>query len=267
MRRPSIAAALRLVALLAMALTATPGFAQQGLNLPGGGLKPPPPAPVKPYQQVTVTPPAPYNDPSFVAFRKELAGVVAAKDRAGLAKLIVAQRFFWVQDKNLADSHKSGIDNLAKAIDLDATDGSGWDTLAGYAKEPTAAPLPQQKNILCAPANPIIDAKAMEALGKSTGTDPSEWGYPTNGSIEVHAAAQPGSPVTEKLGMILIRVLPDSSQPGNPDQPYFLHVATPSGRTGYVDAQALSPLGGDEMCYAKDASGWKIAGYIGGVSE
>ena len=29
---------------------------------------------------------------------------------------------------------------------------------------------------------------------------------------------------------------------------------------------AIAPLGGDQMCYSKDASGWKIAGYLGGVA-
>jgi hypothetical protein len=266
MRRSLLAAVLSLAALALPALTAAPVFAQQGLNLPGGGMRPPPPPPIKPYQPVAVTPPAVDNDPSFVAFRKALADVVAKKDRAALAHMIVAQNFFWVQDKDLADKHKAGIDNLAKAINLDAKDGSGWEVLGGYANEPTAAEMPQQKGILCAPAEPGIDAKAFEALGQSTGTDPSEWGYPTNGGIDVHAAAQSNSPVTEKLGMVLIRVLPDSSAPSNSDQPTLLHVATPSGKTGYVDAQQLSPLGGDEMCYAKDADGWKIAGYLGGVS-
>jgi hypothetical protein len=267
MRRQHFAAALSLATLMIVALAASPLFAQQGLSLPGGGLKPPPAPPIKPYQPVAVTPPAAYNDSSFVAFRKQLADVVAKKDRTALAPMIVAQNFFWVQDRDLADKRKAGIDNLAKAIDLDAKDGAGWDVLNGYANEPTAAELPERKGILCAPAQPTIDAKAFEALGQATGTDPSEWGYPTNGGVDVHAAAQSNSPVIEKLGMVLIRVLPDSTQPSNPDEPLLLHVATPSGKTGYVDAQQLSPLGGDEMCYAKDATGWKIAGYIGGVSQ
>jgi len=267
MRRPLFVAALSLVALIIGALAAAPVFAQQGLNLPGGGLQPPPPPPIKPYQSVAVTPPAADNDPSFVAFRKELADVVAKKDRAALAGVIVAQNFFWVQDHDVADKRKAGIDNLAKAINLDAEDGSGWDVLNGYASEPTAAELPEQKGILCAPAPPTIDPKAFQALGEATGTDPSEWGYPVNGGVDVHAAAQSNSPVIEKLGMIVIRVLPDSSQPSNPDEPFLLHVATPSGKSGYIDAQQLSPLGGDEMCYTKDASGWKIAGYLGGVSQ
>jgi hypothetical protein len=267
MRRPLIIAALSLATLAISVPAAAPGFAQQGLTLPGGGLKPPPPPPITPYQPVAVTPPAPYNDASFITFRKQLADVVAKKDRAALAHMIVAQNFFWVQDRDLADKRKAGIDNLAKAISLDAKDGSGWDVLNGYANEPTAAEPPQQKGIVCAPAEPAIDPKAFEALGKATGTDPSEWGYPTNGGLDVHAAGQSNSPVIEKLGMTLVRVLPDSSQPTNPNEPFLLHIATPSGKTGYVDAQELSPLGGDEMCYTKDASGWKIAGYIGGVSQ
>ena len=200
MRRQHFAAALSLATLMIVALAAAPLFAQQGLSLPGGGLRPPPAPPIKPYQPVAVTPPAAYNDSSFVAFRKQLADVVVKKDRTALAPMIVAQNFFWVQDRDLADKRKAGIDNLAKAIDLDAKDGAGWDALNGYANEPTAAELPERKGILCAPAQPTIDAKAFEALGQATGTDPSEWGYPTNGGVDVHAAAQSNSPVIEKLG-------------------------------------------------------------------
>ena len=273
MRRPPIAAALSLAALslaaLAIAaLAAAPGFAQQGLPTPpGGGLKPPPPAPVKPYQQVAVTPPAPFNDPGFVALRKQLADVVAKKDRAALAKLIVAQNFFWIQDRDLADKHKPGIENLAKAIDLDAKDGSGWDTLNGLCQRTDRRAGPAAEGRRLRAGQPDHRSEGIRSARQGDRTEPSEWGYPTNGSVDVHAAAQPNSPVTEKLGMILIRVLPDSAQPTNPNEPFFLHVATPSGKTGFVDAQALSPLGGDEMCYSKDASGWKIAGYLGGVSQ
>ncbi len=73
---------------------------------------------------------------------------------------------------------QTGIDNLAKAIDLDAKDGSGWATLAGYASDPTGAALPDHPNIVCAPAEPTIDPKAFEALIKATQTEPPEWGYP-----------------------------------------------------------------------------------------
>jgi hypothetical protein len=258
MRRliPAAAAALAIATLAAM-----PALAQQGL-LP---LKPPPPPPITPYTAVTVTAPAVDNDASFVAFRKQLGEAAAKKDRAVLAPLVVAQNFFWMQDHDVADKRKSGIDNLAKAIGLDAPDGTGWELLIEYANEATAGDWPEHKGVLCAPAPPGIDAKAFQALVENTGTDPSEWGYPVNGGLDVHAAAQPSSPIAEKLGMVLVHVLPD--QPQNPDGPILLHVATPSGKSGYVDAQQLSPLGSDEMCYTKDAGGWKIAGYIGGAPQ
>jgi hypothetical protein len=242
------------------AMAAAAAFAQQ---LPP--LKPPPPAPIKPYQAVAVTAPPVENDPAFVAFRKQLGDAAAKKDRAALAHLVAAQNFFWMQDRDRADKSKSGVDNLAKAIGLDAPDGSGWELLNEYATEATAAELPEQKGVLCAPAPPGIDAKAFQALIGSTGTDPSEWGYPINGGLDVHADPQPASPVIEKLGMVLVRVLPDQQQ--NPGGPALLHIATPSGKSGYIDAQQLSPLGSDEICYAKDGGGWKIVGYIGGAPQ
>ena len=133
-------------------------------------------APVKPYTPVAVTPAGPFNDPSFEAFRKNLADIAERKDRAALAKLIVAQGFFWVQDKDLADKRKPGIDNLAKAIDLDAKDGSGWDVIANYAAEPTAAELPEHKGIVCAPADPTFDPRAFERAGPADTDGPERVG-------------------------------------------------------------------------------------------
>jgi hypothetical protein len=259
MRHYLIATSLTVAACL---LAATPGHAQQ---LPQ--LKPPPPAPVKPFQAVVVTPPAAFTDPSFTAFRAQLADAVQHKDRAALGKLVVAQGFFWVQDKDLADVHKPGIANLATAIDLDAKDGSGWDMLDGFAHETTGEPLPDRQTVICAPAAPRFDLKALEALIKSTQTDPPDWGYPTKDGLEVRGAAKPDAPVVEKIGLILVRVLPDSPPPDDPNQPPFMHVALPSGKTGFVSIEALSSLGGDQMCYTKDASGWKITGYYGGAAQ
>ena len=268
MRRPLIA--VFMIAAATMALAADPALAQQGqqpqLPLPPGGFKPPPPAPAKPYQLVAATPPAPLNDPSFVTFRNQLGQAVAHKDRAALGKLVAAQNFFWIQDQDIADPHKSGLDNLAKAVGLDAQDDSGWQTLAGFANESSAAESPQQEGVFCAPADPHLDPNALEALAKATQTDPTQWGFPNKDGVEVHAAAQLSSPVIERLGMNLVRVLSDTSPPSNPNEPFVLHVATPSGNAGFVDAQAVAPLGGDQMCYTKQGGVWKIAGYLGGAS-
>ena len=103
--------------ILAQAQPPAPSPAQQAPALP------PAPAP-GPYKPVAITLPAPLNDPSFDAFRKQLAALAHKKDRAALAPLVAAS-FFWVpEDADLADKKKSGIDNLAKALGLEHEIGS-----------------------------------------------------------------------------------------------------------------------------------------------
>lgn len=64
----------------------------------------------------------------------------------------------------------------------------------------------------------------------------------------------------EKLGLYFVRVIPETRSASAAYQ----RIATPAGKTGYVSIDAIAPVGGDQICYAKDAAGWKIAGYIGG---
>ena len=73
--------------------------------------------------------PAAVADPSFEAFRKQLGAVAEKKDRKALAGL-VAQNFFWMGEKgDKADKKKPGIENLAKAIQLDGKEAPGWEML------------------------------------------------------------------------------------------------------------------------------------------
>jgi hypothetical protein len=248
----------------------TPGLAlAQGLPEPPVGLKPlpaPPPAAIKPYAPVPITLPSEFNDASFIAFRKTLGDAAQHKDRAALAKLIVAKGFFWRQDKDLADPKKSGIDNLAKAIELDGKNGNGWEIVAEAAEEPTAAELPGQKGVLCAPAPPGFDPPALLSLLQATGTNVTDWGFPADDGTEVRAAAQPNAQVIDKLGLYLVRVLPDSAPADAAGASSFLHLALPNGKTGYVAATAIAPfLVSDQICYIKDGNAWKITGYIGGA--
>jgi hypothetical protein len=274
MRAPLIAASAIFAAAAAMTLLPDRGFAQSKPDQPKAqsgqlpqGFRPPPPPPIKPYQAVEVTPPLIFSDQSFEAFRKQLATIAQKKDRAALAKLVVAQGFFWMQDKDVADKKKSAFANLASALDLDAKDGSGWELLSSFANEPTAEPLPDRQGVMCAPAEPNLDPKAFEALIDATGTQPPEWGYPLKDGVEVRGAAKPDAPVIEKLGLTLVRVLPDTAGPDDPSQQPFLHIATPSGKSGFVPIDALASLGGDQICYSKDGSGWKIGGYFGGAAQ
>ena len=222
----------------------------------------PAPAPAKPYKPVAVALPRPMAEPGFDAFRKQLAEAAQKQDRGALAKLVVAQGFFWeAEDGDKADKKKSGSDNLASAIGLSGKDAPGWELLMSYSADPTAAPIPDRQGVVCAPADPAFDDQALEELAKATDTDTGEWGYPVTAGVEVRTGAQPNSPVMEKLGMHFVRVMPDA--PNAQNQMPALRIVLPSGKTGYVAGNAISPLGNDQLCYVKEAEGWKITGFIG----
>jgi hypothetical protein len=218
-----------------------------------------PAAAAKPYKPVTISAPEMVKDPSFEAFRKQLGVIAEKKDRQALADLI-AQNFFWMGEKgDKADKKKPGIDNLAKAIKLDGKDTPGWEMLGAASADPTGMPYPDRKDTICAPADPTFNPQELEALAKSTGTDEGDWAFPTQTGLEVHSGPQPNSPVIEKLGLHFVRVTQDqNAQPGP-----MIKVITPSGKPGFVPAEALSPLGSDQLCYSKEAGGWKISGFIG----
>jgi hypothetical protein len=222
-----------------------------------------PPPVLGPYKPVTVKLPPAINDPSFDTFRKQLAEVAKNKDRAALARL-VAGNFFWVpEDKDIADKSKSAIDNLSKALSLDGTDGFGWEALAAYAAEGTVMADPQRKGVFCAPAEPIFDERAADELANVTHTDAADWAFPVRDGIEVRAAAKQDAAVVDTLGLYLVRVLPDDS-PANAVLAAFAKVLTAAGKVGYVPVDTILPIGGEQLCYLKDGSAWKIAGFLGG---
>lgn len=253
-----------IAALLAFAIALPFGAAQAQPKQPAKKA-PPPAATAKPYDPIAIKLPVPLNDPSFEAFRKQLGEAAAKKDRAALAKLVVMQGFFWEGEKdNQADAKKSGVDNLAQVIGLSGKQPLGWDLLQGMAQDPTAAPYPGKQGVFCAPADPQFDDKQLEELAKATGSDPGDWAYPLVDGVEVRAAPRADAPVQEKLGLHLVRVIADERAPQTPPgQVPLVKVAPPSGKIGFVSADALSPLGNDQICYLKDGSGWRITGYVG----
>jgi hypothetical protein len=227
---------------------------------PGSAQNPPAAAP-KPYKPVAITPPVPVADPAFEALRKQVGEAAQKKDRAALARLVVAQGFFWQRDdRDRADKRKSGIDNLANALALNSKDGTGWDILYSYTDDPTASPSPLRKGALCAPAEPSYNAAAFNDLIKATQSDPSEWGYTMSPATEVHDKPHATAAVIDKLGTMFVRVSPDKA----PGSAAYQRIVTPSGKAGYVTIDAVAPLGNDQLCYVKDGDAWKIGGYVGG---
>ena len=128
------------------------------------------PASPGPYKPVTVTPPQVVNDAALETLRKQLGEVSQQKDRAALAKLVVGQGFFWIGERgDRADKRRSGIDNLAAALGLKNKDGAGWDMLTSFADEPTGAPLPDRRNVICAPADNATNIPTFLRIVTPTG--------------------------------------------------------------------------------------------------
>ena len=114
---------------------------------------------------------------------------------------------------------------------------------------------------MCSPAGPDFKPDDLEKLAAATKTEPEDWGFTSTPDVEVRSAAQQNAPVIEKLGMIFVRVMPDMAPNASQD---FMRVVAPSGKVGFVPAEAINPLGSDQLCYGKDGGAWKIVGMIGG---
>jgi hypothetical protein len=243
---------------LALALVAIPAQAQQQQM--------PPPAPPKAYTAVAVTMPAPPADPGLEALRKELAAIAGRKDRAALATHIVTKGFFWDRDDGKkADPKKKPIDIFATAIGLNAADGSGWQTVADYADEPSASQVENHPGALCAPATPDVAQGAFENLLKTTGTQDFEWVYTVAADVEVRDKPDEKAAVIEKLGMILVRVYPDPKAQDAESE--WVRIVTPAGKVGVVTADSLGSFETYQVCYIKEGNAWKIAGLIGGGDQ
>jgi hypothetical protein len=197
--------------------------------------------------------------------RKELAEIAQKRDRAALAERVAAN-FFWIPEaRDLADKQRPGIDNLAKALGLDAPDGVGWDTIAAYAGEASTAADPQRSGVICSPAEAGFEEAAADVLANATQTDATDWVFPIRDGVEVRSGARQDATVIETLGLHLVRVIPDES-PANAVLS-VIKVLTPSGKVGFVPLESVLPIGGEQMCYVKEASGWKIAGFLGGEAN
>ena len=121
----------------------------------------------------------------------------------------------------------------------------------------------QRKGVFCAPGEPGYDDNAAIELATATQTIGSDWMYPLRDGVEVRSIAKPDAPVAERLGLHLVRVLPDDS-PANAVTASFHKVMTPSGKIGFVAVNALRDISEEQLCYVKEPTGWKIAGFFGG---
>lgn len=220
-----------------------------------------PPAQAAPYKPVAITLPGDLSDATFSALRDHLSEAARKRDGAAVSKLVVGAGFFWERDKgDAASKRRSGYENLSAALGLGNKDAAGRDMLTGYAEDPSASASPGHKGAFCSPANPAYDVAAFDRLLKATQTDGSEWSYPVSAGIDVRATAAASAPVIDKLGLHFVRVMPETKA----SSAAYHRIVTPAGKIGFVSIDLLVPFGNDQICYVKDAAGWKIGGCIGG---
>ena len=136
-------------AALLLAVVATPASAQSQLPRPNqlpppggaqqrpaqplpppsakpGPQQPPAAAAVAPYQPVAIRAPKPVADPSYEAFRNQIAEIAKKKDKKALAAL-VSPAFFWMGEKgDRADKKKPMVESLAKRLEQSPRDVESW---------------------------------------------------------------------------------------------------------------------------------------------
>jgi hypothetical protein len=239
--------------LFAVALSgASPALAQKPAAAPAQGT---------PYKPVSIVPPAVLNDPAFTSLRGQLGEAARKRDAAAVTRLVIGTGFFWERNKtDAAGKRRTGFEILSSALGLASKDSVGWDMLVGYADDPSASQPPSRKGAFCAPADPAYDVAAFDKMLKATQTGVADWGYAVSNGIDVRATASAAAPVIEKLGLHFVRLMPEAKA----SSAAFLRIVAPSGKIGYVSIDVIAPFGNDQICYVKDAGGWKIGGYIGG---
>ena len=216
----------------------------------------------RPTRALAVTPPKSSNDPTLAAFRQQLIAIAQKKDRAALARLVLARDFFWLKEDGNAAGKKSGIEALATALSLAAKDGSGWETLGDLRRGRQRAGLSGPPEHCLLSGRPRLQDRGSGKACRDDQDRHRRVGLHLADDVEVRQAAQANSPVIEKLGMAFVRVMPDTAPNASQE---FMRIVTPSGKVGFVAAEAINPLGSDQLCFGKDAAGaWKIVGMIGG---
>ena len=188
-----------------------------------------------------------------------------------LTRLMVPGWFFWDRDFNHHfQPRKLAVDNLAAAIRLEHDGGIGWITLAAFAMEASAEPLPSYPGVICAPQNPQFDTVAFDRLLEQTYSDEADWAYPRADLTEIRSSASAEAAVIESFGRQFIRLFARAgSQATMPNREAatgqtWVQVVAPSGKTGFVAPGALRSMTAERLCYGKDPAGrWRIAGFVG----
>ena len=232
---------------------------------------------VYPRVKVEVTP-AYTPDAAFERFRKDFNSAVAKKDATALFAL-VAPGFVWTQDYNLAVGFDPGRDPqhnfrvvfgfraFGRDVDGEVENGPFWDALAIFANDATYYQLTEAGNVVCSPiAASIVDEQIFERARSriETPDEAADWVFIVGSAAVIRTPDDKGTPIAT-LGQEAVPVLNTHppSDTGEPTAaPTHFEVLLPTGRTGWIAANAARPLQTDRLCYALTAKAeWKIGIY------
>lgn len=228
-----------------------------------------------PYPQVKVELVAAYTpDAAFNKFRAEFINAVAKKDAPALFAL-VAPGFAWTLNDSLLTSDFDpgrdpqhnfrvvfGFRAAGKDADGDVENGPFWDVLAAFANDGTF--YQANDNVICGPAAAtIVDDDVFEqARAKiETSDEGADWYFLVRSTAVIKAPDDKDAPIAT-AGLEAVPVLKIHPPSDSRVAPTHYQVLLPSGRAGWIPADAARPLQTDRLCYALTAKGeWKIAIY------
>jgi hypothetical protein len=229
------------------------------------------------YPEVKVTVSAAYKpDAAFEKMRAAFADAVAKSNVNALSALI-APMFLWTiggQPADEMDLGRPAVNNfkvvfgfrvLGKDVDGGVDDGPYWDTLAAFANDPGYYAATDSGNLVCGPITADVADEDMfdQARQKiETGGDGTDWYFTLRDTGVISAPNDKGTPVAKvgTIAMPVLSVFPAAPEGQSAPEPTYVEVLLPSGKSGWIKANAVRPLFADHLCYARTASGdWRIA--------
>ena len=223
------------------------------------------------YPQVRVEPGNVYTpDEAFEKFRKQFTSAVDSKDLNALSAL-VAPGFVWTVNGMLATDYDPARDAqhtfrvvfgfrvLGNDADGGVEGGPFWNILKSFADDDSFNQISDSGNLVCSPNTAsAVNAEVYErAAGRvEEAFEGAEWVFLLRSTPVAKAPDDKGTPIG-KLGIEAVPVI--STYPEKANVATHLEILLPSGRRGWIPANAARPMQGDRLCYVLAPSGeWKI---------
>jgi hypothetical protein len=231
-----------------------------------------------PYPEVRVAVPAEAKaEPALAAMRKQLASAISQRN-TGQLYAFVGPAFFWNADGEPSeqfDKDRDALHNFKVAFgfrqfghgsDSENPRDQLWEVLDDITSSAALFQMEGNSGVLCGPlsAEPADDHAMDQAIEQiQSGDEDSEWVYSLAGITLTEKPGGGGSVETvSKLAMPIAATYPPTQALGNNPIPTHYQLLLPSGKTGWVDVNAVQTLAVDRLCYGKGADGaWKIVGY------